>query len=501
MRKRTTGQKLTDTFSLLKSGEMISVFSLFLLIILALPITVLLSLQTQNLKMHVAASGHIYYVSKNGNNADGSSWQTAWNELKNIHWSIVLPGDTILLDGGQTSMTYTTTLTIGKSGVSGLPITIARATDSGHNGKVVLFGGRSIPLPYCNQPNYTFQKRGVRSEGINMNSHSWITVDGMSWDGISIHGYNSGGIAIDTSSPNNTFRNIEAYDNGSAYKSGSAWSPAERGDAVKLYGGTNLTFQYMDLYDNSDDNFESDGPINNMSISYTWAHETREDPTQPGTPWNQCVHQDGFQIYNGGDQGGILIQNSIFGPGLKEGTILENGPPANAQVKNVTIKNVLFTNKVINIMGRGTGAISNKKSNWNIDHVTVFGTDYGSVEVWLKGSGIYINNSIFYGGHIWLRDGLTNSSNNCQWNTNADTAKLPGQTVDPKFVTDVSGFTNATPLTTIANANFALQSSSPCKGKGTSITSIAQFLSMVNSQPFPERPERGLTVDHTTHFD
>src|SRR4249919_2511253 len=80
-----------------------------------------------------ASSGTTYYVSKNGNNANGQSWATAWNELANIKWSVVQPGDTILLDGGSQSMAYTTTLTVGKSGTRTAPITIERATDAGHN--------------------------------------------------------------------------------------------------------------------------------------------------------------------------------------------------------------------------------------------------------------------------------------------------------------------------------------------------------------------------------
>src|SRR5437762_3080102 len=64
----------------------------------------------------LAATGTTYYVSKNGNNADGRSWATAWNELNQINWGVVQPGDSILLDGGSSQMTYTTSLTVGKSG-------------------------------------------------------------------------------------------------------------------------------------------------------------------------------------------------------------------------------------------------------------------------------------------------------------------------------------------------------------------------------------------------
>src|SRR5260370_11350022 len=102
-----------------------------------------------------ASSGTTYYVSKNGNNADGRSWATAWNELANIKWSVVEPGDMILLDGGSQSMTYDTTLTLGKSGTPTAPITIERSTDVGRNVQVVLYGCGSPP-PSCGPQNYLY---------------------------------------------------------------------------------------------------------------------------------------------------------------------------------------------------------------------------------------------------------------------------------------------------------------------------------------------------------
>src|SRR6266566_3290310 len=75
-------------------------------------------------------SGHIYYVSKNGNNGDGLSWQTAWDELNQINWSRIQPGDTILLDGSSTQMVYTTTVPFGKGGTATAPIRIKRTTES-----------------------------------------------------------------------------------------------------------------------------------------------------------------------------------------------------------------------------------------------------------------------------------------------------------------------------------------------------------------------------------
>src|SRR4051812_16823759 len=84
------------------------------------------------------AAGLTYYVSKTGNNANGTSWATAWNELSQINWNVIQPGDTILIDGGASQMVYASTLTVGKSGGAGAPITIRMAPDAGRNGKVVI---------------------------------------------------------------------------------------------------------------------------------------------------------------------------------------------------------------------------------------------------------------------------------------------------------------------------------------------------------------------------
>jgi hypothetical protein len=121
---------------------------------------------------HQAAqsTGAVFYVSRDGTNSDGRSWATAWNELDRINWAIIQPGDTILIDGGDPWMFYFTTLTIGKSGVPGAPITIRMAQENGRNGRVLVYGGRPTTLPYCGQANYTEPTTGVRDIGIQVGS-------------------------------------------------------------------------------------------------------------------------------------------------------------------------------------------------------------------------------------------------------------------------------------------------------------------------------------------
>ena len=105
------------------------------------------------------SAGTTYYVSRQGNNKDGLTWETAWNELNQINWSVINPGDTIEIDGGA----YNTTLTVGKSGSSGNPITIMRSNDKGHDGDVLLQGNGGY--------------------GISIRSYDYITISGLKFTG------------------------------------------------------------------------------------------------------------------------------------------------------------------------------------------------------------------------------------------------------------------------------------------------------------------------------
>ncbi len=109
-----------------------------------------------------ATGGHrCWYVDNSaaGSN-NGSDWNNAWTNFSNINWASVSPGDFIYISGGSTSKTYTQTLTVGKSGTSGLPITIKKAIDSGHSGIV------------------TIDCQSVRGNGIVISSKDYVTVNG-----------------------------------------------------------------------------------------------------------------------------------------------------------------------------------------------------------------------------------------------------------------------------------------------------------------------------------
>ncbi|HLC78935.1 MAG TPA: Calx-beta domain-containing protein [archaeon] len=85
-----------------------------------------------------AAEAANFYVSKSGNNSNGLSWTSAWNEMNQINWANINPGDIIYLDGGPSGVSYFTTLNPTKGGTINNRITITRSTEAGRSGKVQL---------------------------------------------------------------------------------------------------------------------------------------------------------------------------------------------------------------------------------------------------------------------------------------------------------------------------------------------------------------------------
>ena len=97
-----------------------------------------------------------HYVSKNGNNSNGNSWLNAWNDLDEIDWNSVQPGDVIYIDGGVDSMVYSSRITVGRGGTGHQNrITIQRSEEIEHNG-IIYFNGI-----YCDYPFITIDGKDL----------------------------------------------------------------------------------------------------------------------------------------------------------------------------------------------------------------------------------------------------------------------------------------------------------------------------------------------------
>lgn len=508
--------------------------SFFTVLLLLFSLPLLYQASSQNRLSYRDASAQaqslnrVFYVSKGGNNTDGTSWETAWNELNQIKWDTIQPGDTIQIDGGPNAcpqidgdiyndfdegarkyriephsntfgcgVVYRTPLKPTKNGTSGNPISIMTSSEAGRNGTVSIFGGRTTALPYCQQSGYVWQTSGVNTIGIDLSGSSWITIDGGKLNGLKVYGHNLLGIKLSGSSNNITVRNIDIYDNGNTIEGGI--TPDQKG--VDL-SGSHITFEKAVIHDNGQDAFQSGGGLSNFKLLNSWLYFGRKNPVT-GATFNYCRHPDGIQVYNGGRQSGVLIEGTLIGPGFMQGINL--GAPTHtvgsrvqwATVDNVTIKNSLFygshNSNITDLYQYDNAPEPDKRpDNWRLENFTsyrVYDTNTSSPSctapeknqnIYITGdSGYVVKNSVFYGGCFLDIKHYTSSNpipseggNNCVYGMRiaAGNNKIDSVVADPQF-------------TNISQNDYTVNSSQ-CVGKGSSVTSPYHFVALnTSSEP------------------
>lgn len=415
-----------------------------------------------------------FYISKDGDNSDGTSWSNAWRELDQVDWSKITPGTTLVIDGGSSEMVYRTTMLIENvHGTVENPITIKLSDENGRNGQAVIFGGRSTPLPYCDQDDYDFEEIGVNSYGFYLDNSSHIIIDGGKRSGIVVYGHNSNGMRFNSNTANITTRHLEIYDNGFAKQSGGTSDPD--GAGVRL-GGPNHVFEKMIVHDNGQDAFQSGSGqapnfntsnLGNLTIRDSWLYNGRSHPTVNESS-NYCSHTDGLQIFNGTTVSDILIEGSIIGPGFTNSLILGQTPTSgglSAVVNNVTIRDVLFMKPADNNI---RGYARTKPENWVIENTTSYCPQTKGHCIYIEGDNHTVTNSIFVEAAVTFPDTLDNMSGNCQWDASG---VLIGLETDPQFA-DVDG-SDMFSLDdyTVGNSNCA----------GSTITTVDQLLAIIDS--------------------
>ena len=383
-----------------------------------------------------AITGSLFYVSRNGNNSNGRSWATAWNELDQIEWNQVRPGDGIIIDGGSQSMTYRTTLRPAASGSNDKPIVIRLASDNGRTGQAIFFGGNGVPLPECGQKTWdTSQHQNAGVAGIELdNGISNIVIDGRKRGGIVIHGWKQHGVKFkpDTSSNNRddnpkniTLLYMEIYNNGGIRQqndgaSQNLYYPDHGGSGIKL-AGIGHSFHFLEVHDNAGDAIQSaytnpgGGVHNNMddfTLTDSWLYNQRKhsgvdnSPSgetctasnrsgcdelgapqmgkhyyeYPSTPanrqesFNWCTHSDGIQIYSSGEFDTMHIERTIIGPNFMNALLLgdRNSTNHTAWVNNLTLKDVVLTRYMFAAAGMKNRPDRAGK-NWDLNNVTIYG--------------------------------------------------------------------------------------------------------------------------------
>lgn len=268
----------------------------------------------------------VRYVSKTGGNQDGLSWETAWNELNQIDWTQINPGDTIIVDGGSLaqSMVYTSTLEPAVSGTEELPITIQLSDEEGREGTAVIFGGNSIPLPECGQLEWDESELNEAGNYgmVFRNGVSNIVVDGTRRGGFVLHGWRLGGITldpdrtddqVDNNTQNITLRYLEIFNNGRIERlpdllpSGEGenagpelYYPYHGSAGIKL-AGTGHKFEFLEVHDNAADAIQSNftdpsnGIFNNMddiTITSSWFYNQRAHSGIDNSPAGEVCTAD-----------------------------------------------------------------------------------------------------------------------------------------------------------------------------------------------------------------
>lgn len=139
-----------------------------------------------------------YFVDINASGSNtGTSWDDAWENMDNIVWASVNPGDTIWISGG----TYNKALTVSKSGESGNYINVrpgaAHPTlSSGHDG-IVIITGADYGISVSGTTSYINIDGSVNGYG------QYIKVSGCLESGVSLSGDGIGVKILSLSIDNN----------------------------------------------------------------------------------------------------------------------------------------------------------------------------------------------------------------------------------------------------------------------------------------------------------
>lgn len=395
------------------------------------------------------ASHPVFYVSPNGAGTSGLSWATAWRDTSRIDWSVIPPGSYVMIDGGTSTCSVSPYdfqssspnpgVTCGQRyspfSVGQNNVTIERSTAAGHNGTVVIDGGRDTVLPYCGQASYSASSGA--SVGINLNGHSGVIISGMSRSGIVVRGAQNG-VRMGPGG-HDLLRDLEIFDNG--YAISHSWGYSTDGNGV-LMGGMGNGYGRLLVHDNGQDEFHSDSAGYDESgswVSNSWMGAMRGDPSYPGEPFNDlqasgndpgCTHADGIQIFAPGTtMSGLSINHDVFGPGLNQGLYPSDGGTGTT-FNNVTVMDSLFLDVAShNII------TDNNVHGWNLSDDTIFATQ-GGFEIPSNGSNA-MTGVIKYGGYVYTPGG--------SWTTSASTwylgDPLPGgaASLNPGFGSVPSG--------------------------------------------------------------
>lgn len=387
-----------------------------------------------------------YYVSKDGDNSDGRTWATAWNEMDQIHWSEISPQrhDSLVIDGGVGRMVYRKTMTVQTIPYPS-PVTVKVSTEANHNGQAVI-------------------APGTAANGIEISSGGFI-LNGSKRSGILIFGAKNG-MTITTSAPYPfSVKNLEISNcSESGVTVNPAYYPIPLSQLILHDNATNLVTK------------QGSGP-GGASLTKCWIYNSSYYKQADG------IRCDGNA--SGPPMPGVTLNSCVLGPGLRDGI-------SNLNSSRPSLTNCLLINSTRNNISSFSATLQN---------VTSFMTKLNPSETAHRciklqaGSPYYpigstVKKSIVYGGMVEIP--LTYQlpypgslpqpfpltvEQNTQFRTTGNTTALAPDMVNPQFRSPfIALLPNNTPVPLLMTLDFSLKDGSPAEGEGSEITSIKKLL-------------------------
>jgi hypothetical protein len=376
-----------------------------------------------------------FFVSRTGDNSDGKTWATAWNELDQIDWSAVAPGDHIAIDAG----TYTTRLVPAKGGSAQGRIYLERSIEPGHNGKV------TFDFSHTDVPDYWASY--VRIE------HPFLTIDGRDWTKFEMIADASCLVALQTDDDADYFELHNVKLSGFA-------NPDNGGAALCINSGSiGMDHVWFGTQIGAEDHIKL----------VTSSHSSVRIEHSVFTPWISIngSHSDLMEQCWGGCEAGDLTfkHNLVWDSGPGGGNLVFT---LDAHWSNVDLSYNVFkdTYQAFQFSSRGSMRTSN-----NVFY-DVFSTFGGDDPTWHAENNIFVapadNSSIVWGSiptySLWAPSTYGYVSGN---GTNLQ--------ADPKFV-DPTNVLGADGLPFTADDGFNLQDGSPAIDHGTATTDTTDLL-------------------------
>lgn len=420
-----------------------------------------------------------HFVSHSGDNSSGSSWSEAWNELDQINWQKVEPGDKIIVEGG----TYNTRLVVTQSGQPGNPIRIVQSKNKLRSGQIVISGANNprpsssgIPLhsQYANHPP------GIEIDG------SYIRIQGNRRCGIQVSDHAFIGILIKDDSRGVVLNNVEVKKNGL-----SIWH-ADWGGLIVNGGGHG--FYNMNIHDNNGRNVIRNRKnarsypsvfracwIYNESNGFSDGIDFRSD--NPQDQGDQATGLDrvsycaiGPGLTNGmrflGNSGGLAVRESLFLNGKQRNF----SASSRNEKTRIILSNITSFTTPINPLGLRSRC---ERFYGTVGCYDIFYPQPNSRgNIAGGGSGEwYVRNSIFYGGSVNISaEKELKTKNNFQYNVQGNTTALASELVDPLFKADLKNMPNDVSFEKMARTNFSLQRNSKAQGAGSRYIKKAAIL-------------------------